>query len=231
MKIDIIYEDDDLVIVNKPSGILVIPDRFDNDLPSLNRILETRYGCHMYVVHRLDRGTSGVICFAKNEETHKYMSALFQEHQVEKYYMGLVGGRLIPESGTIESAIIAHPTKKGKMITAKKGKASKTDYEAVEQWPLYSLVRFRIYTGRTHQIRVHLASSGFPILGDEKYGDFAMNKQLQKADATRGALRRMFLHAYKITFTHPETGKPMTLQAPLPAECDRFLLSLGQAIN
>jgi 23S rRNA pseudouridine955/2504/2580 synthase len=101
----------------------------------------------------------------------------------------------------------------------------------LRKWENFALLEAELKTGRTHQIRVHLASSGFPILGDEKYGDFALNKQLQKADAKRGALRRMFLHAYKITFTHPETGKPMTLQAPLPAECDRFLLSLGQAMN
>jgi len=225
MKIDIIYEDDDLVIVNKPSGILVIPDRFDNDLPSLNRILETRYGCHMYVVHRLDRGTSGVICFAKNEETHKYMSALFQEHQVEKYYMGLVGGRLIPESGTIESAIIAHPTKKGKMITAKKGKASKTDYEAVEQWPLYSLVRFRIYTGRTHQIRVHMQSLGHPIACDELYGDgqpFMLSTIKKKYNVAKDAeerplMDRLALHASKLVFTNA-AGKEIVAEAPLPKD-------------
>jgi 23S rRNA pseudouridine955/2504/2580 synthase len=108
---------------------------------------------------------------------------------------------------------------------------SHTVFNLLRKWEKFALLEAELKTGRTHQIRVHLASSGFPILGDEKYGDFALNKALQKADQTRGALKRMFLHAYKITFTHPETGQPMTLQAPLPAECDRFLLSLGQPVG
>ena len=170
MKLDIIYEDDDLVIINKPSGMLVIPDRFNSEIPSINRELDKIYG-KIFVVHRIDRGTSGVLCFAKNEEAHKYMSNLFQQHHVEKYYLGLVGGRVIPESGTITAAIAEHPTQKGKMVTTKKGKASITDYQVIEQWPLYSLVQFRIHTGRTHQIRVHMQSIGHPIVCDELYGD------------------------------------------------------------
>ncbi|MCB0696938.1 MAG: RluA family pseudouridine synthase [Chitinophagaceae bacterium] len=225
MKIEIIYEDDDLVIVNKPAGVLVIPDRFDNDLPSLNRILETKYGHHMYVVHRLDRGTSGVICFAKNEETHKYMSAIFQEHKVEKYYLGLVGGRLIPESGTIEAAIMEHPTKKGKMVTTKKGKPSRTDYTAIEQWPLYSLVQFRIFTGRTHQIRVHMQSIGHPIACDELYGDgkpFYLSAIKKKYNAGKDGeekplMSRLALHASKLVFTNA-AGKEIVAEAPLPKD-------------
>jgi 23S rRNA pseudouridine955/2504/2580 synthase len=104
-------------------------------------------------------------------------------------------------------------------------------FNLLRKWEGYALLEAELKTGRTHQIRVHLASSGFPILGDEKYGDFALNKQLQKANDTRGALKRMFLHAYRITFQHPETGQPLTLTAPLPPECERFLVSLGQATN
>lgn len=225
MKLDIIYEDDKLVIVNKPAGVLVIPDRFDTSLPSLNLLLESKYGHKMYVVHRLDRGTSGVICFAKDEETHKYMSNIFQEHKVEKYYMGLVGGRVIPEQGTIEAAIVEHPTKKGKMTTAKKGKASKTDYKVLEQWPLYSLVEFRIYTGRTHQIRVHMQSIGHPITCDELYGDgkpFLLSGIKKKYNAPRmeeekPLLSRLALHAYKLVFTD-STGKEIVAEAPLPKD-------------
>ena len=93
------------------------------------------------------------------------------------------------------------------------------------------MLEAELKTGRTHQIRVHLASSGFPILGDDKYGDFALNRVLLKADQTRGALKRMFLHAHQITFTHPESGKQVTINAPLPAECERFLVSLGKPLN
>src|ERR1700759_3424323 len=141
MEIDILYDDADLVIVNKPPGLLVIPDRFNSALPSLNRILEARLGQQVWIVHRLDRDTTGGICFAKNEEAHKYLSLLFQERGINKYYMGLLNGRVIPEEGRIEKAIIEHPHVKGKMITAKKGKASITDYKVLEQWPLYSLVQ------------------------------------------------------------------------------------------
>lgn len=235
MKIEKLYEDDNLVIVNKPAGMLVIPDRFDTTLPSLNQLLERQYGHHMYVVHRLDRGTSGVICFAKNEVAHKYMSALFQEHKVEKYYLGLVGGRVIPETGTIEAAIMEHPTKKGRMVTTKKGKASRTDYAALEQWPLYSLVQFRIYTGRTHQIRVHMQSIGHPIVCDELYGDgkpFLLSAIKKKYNAPqfeeeRPLLNRLALHASKLAFTGPD-GTEITAEAPLPKDISACVTQLNK---
>jgi len=123
------------------------------------------------------------------------------------------------------------PDGERRVVVQAGGMESHTVFSLLRKWPEFALLEAELKTGRTHQIRVHLASSGFPILGDEKYGDFALNKQLQKATDKRGALRRMFLHAYKITFTHPDTGAKMTLQAPLPAECDRFLVSLGQPMN
>jgi 23S rRNA pseudouridine955/2504/2580 synthase len=107
------------------------------------------------------------------------------------------------------------------------GLASHTVFNLVRKYRDYALLEAELKTGRTHQIRVHLSSSGFPIAGDDKYGDFALNRALQKADGTRGALKRMFLHAHQITFTHPESGKPVTLKAALPAECERFLTSLA----
>lgn len=225
MKIEILFEDDDMVIVNKPSGVLVIPDRFDNNIPSLNRMLEEQYGHRIYVVHRLDRGTSGVICFAKNEESHKYLSGLFREHEVEKYYTGLVGGRMLQEEGTIESAIMEHPTKKGRMVVTAKGKASKTDFHVLEQWPLYSLVQFRIYTGRTHQIRVHMQSIGHPIVCDELYGDgkpfflSAIKKKynIGKFEEEKPLLDRLALHASKLVLK-TIGGEEITVEAPLPKD-------------
>lgn len=225
MKIEILYEDDNLLLVNKPAGMLVIPDRFDNAQASLNMELEKKTGKKIYVVHRLDRGTSGVICFAKDDVTHKYMSALFQEHNVEKYYVGLVGGRVVPEEGTIETGIAEHPTKKGKMVTTKKGKASRTDYRVLEQWPLYSLVQCRIYTGRTHQIRVHMQSIGHPIVCDELYGDgqpFLLSGIKKKYNTGRDTeekplLNRLALHARKLVFTTAD-GREIVAEAPLPKD-------------
>ena len=226
MKVETLYEDDDFLIVNKPAGLLVIPDRFNSDIPSLNKILETRLGHHVWVVHRLDRETSGVICFAKNETAHKYLSALFLERDVSKFYAGLVIGTVIPEEGRIENMIAEHPGINGKMIVAKKGKTAVTDYKVVEQWPLYALVQFQIHTGRTHQIRVHMQSVGHPIVCDELYGDgkpFFVSqikrryKQSEKEEQEKPLLGRLALHAYKLEF-QKENGKLITVEAPLPKD-------------
>ena len=236
MQIDILYEDDDLVIVNKPPGLLVIPDRFNSALPSLNRILETRLGQQVWIVHRLDRDTTGVICFAKNEESHKYLSLLFQERGINKYYLGLLNGRVIPEEGRIEKAIIEHPHVKGKMITAKKGKASITDYKVLEQWPLYSLVQFQIHSGRTHQIRVHVQSIGHSIVCDEIYGDgkpFFLStikrkfRLSDKDETEKPLLSRLALHASRLEFKK-EDGTEITAEAPLPKDIAACIKQLNK---
>lgn len=226
MKIDTLYEDDDLIIVNKPAGLLVIPDRFNSDLPSLNKMLEAKSGQHIWVVHRLDRDTSGVICFAKNEETHKYLSKLFEAHDVIKLYAGLVVGRVEPEQGRIEVPIAEHPVTKGKMTVTKKGKYSITDYRVTNQWPLYALVQFQIHTGRTHQIRVHMQSIGNPIVCDELYGDgkpfflSAIKKKYklsEKEETERPLLNRLALHAYRLQFRKAD-GKEIVAEADLPKD-------------
>lgn len=226
MQIEILYQDDDMLVVNKPAGVLVIPDRFNSDLPSLNRMLETKLGQQVWVVHRLDRDTSGVICFAKNEQTHRYLSKLFEAHEVGKFYAGIVQGRVIPEEGRIEASITEHPATKGKMMVAKKGKLSVTDYKVAEQWALHSLVQFQIHTGRTHQIRVHMQSIGHPIVCDELYGDgkpfllSAIKKKYKlsdKEETERPIISRLALHAYRLAL-HKEDGTLVDVQAPLPKD-------------
>jgi 23S rRNA pseudouridine955/2504/2580 synthase/23S rRNA pseudouridine1911/1915/1917 synthase len=226
MQLEILYQDDDMLVVNKPAGVLVIPDRFNSDLPSLNRMLETKLGQQVWVVHRLDRDTSGVICFAKNEQTHRYLSKLFEAHEVGKFYAGIVQGRVIPEEGRIEAPITEHPATKGKMMVAKKGKLSVTDYKVAEQWALHSLVQFQIHTGRTHQIRVHMQSMGHPIVCDELYGDgkpfllSAIKKKYKlsdKEETERPILSRLALHAYRLAL-HKEDGTLVDVQAPLPKD-------------
>ena len=226
MQLEILYEDSDLIVVNKPAGMLVIPDRFNNELPSLNKHLEAKLEQHIWVVHRLDRDTSGVICFAKNEVMHRYLSILFQEHEVNKFYAGLVVGRVTPQEGRIESPISEHPFVKGKMIVAKKGKLAVTDYKVVEQWLLYSLLQFQIHTGRTHQIRVHMQSIGNPIICDELYGDgkpFYLSsikkkyKLSEKEESEKPLLSRLALHAYKLQFVK-ENGTEICVEAPLPKD-------------
>lgn len=240
MDIDILYEDNELLIANKPAGLLVIPDRFNSALPSLNKMLEHKLGQQIWVVHRLDRDTSGVICFAKTEESHKYLSKLFMDRDVAKYYLGLVNGRVVPEEGRIEKAIVEHPHVKGKMVTAKRGKASVTDYKVMEQWPLYSLVEFQIHTGRTHQIRVHMQSIGHPIVCDELYGDgkgFFLSSIKRKyrlsdnEEAERPLLHRLALHALRLEFKKAD-GTEIKAEAPLPKDIAACVKQLNKwAVN
>ncbi len=226
MKFDTLYEDNDLIIVNKPAGLLVIPDRFNTEIPSLNKVLETKLKQHVWVVHRLDRDTSGVIAFAKNEETHKHLSAQFMEHDVNKFYAGIVTGIVHPTESRIENMIAEHPAVPGKMIVAKKGKHAVTDYRVVEQWPLYALMQFQIHTGRTHQIRVHSAYIGNPIVCDEVYGDgkpFFVSlikrkyNHSEKEEQERPLLSRLALHAYKLEFERAD-GQLVSVEAPLPKD-------------
>lgn len=226
MQLDILYEDEDIIIVNKPAGLLVIPDRFNAALPCLVKMLEAKQGQKIWIVHRLDRETSGVICFAKNEQTHKYLSKLFEARDINKYYAGLVIGRMLNTEGTIDKAIDEHPAVHGKMIIVKKGKPSVTDYKVLEQWPLYSLVEFQIHTGRTHQIRVHMQSIGHPLVCDELYGDgkpFFLSgikrkfRLSEKDEAERPLLNRLALHAARLEFVK-EDGKEIVAIAPLPKD-------------
>lgn len=226
MKIETLYEDDDLIIVNKPAGLLVVPDRFNPLLPSLHKQLEKKVGKKIWIVHRLDRETSGVICFAKNEESHRYLSILFQEREVSKYYAGLVKGIVTPDEGRIENYLADHPANNGKMIVARRGKLAVTDYKVAEQWPLYALMQFQIHTGRTHQIRVHMQSIGHPLVCDTLYGDgkpFMLSeikrkyRLSDKDEAERPLLSRLALHAYKLIFAK-EDGTEIVAEAPLPKD-------------
>ncbi|HEY6899700.1 MAG TPA: RNA pseudouridine synthase, partial [Puia sp.] len=151
-KPEILLETDKFIAINKPAGLLSIPDREGKE-PSLKSWLREKYG-NIFTVHRLDRDTSGVIVFAKDEETHKMLSEAFEKRDVTKIYQGLVQGSLEQSKGTIDLPIMEHPTRPGAMVVNRHGKASVTDYEVVEDLGLYSLIQFQIHTGRTHQIRV-----------------------------------------------------------------------------
>ena len=228
----IIYEDEDLIALNKPSGLLSIPDREGKDI-SLKKILIEKYG-NIFTVHRLDKDTSGLIVFAKNETTHKLLSKQFEERQTEKIYLGLVIGSLADKKGSVDVLISEHPAKKGLMTVYKKGKESLTDYEVLEDFKIFSWVQFQIHTGRTHQIRVHAKHIGHPVVCDELYGDgkpillstlkhkFKLSKnELEE----RPILNRLALHALSLQFTNTK-GEKMKLEAPLPKDLRALLQQL-----
>lgn len=220
----IIYEDDNYIVLNKPAGLLSIPDREGKEI-SLKKILAEKFE-QIFTVHRLDKDTSGLIIFAKNESTHKSLSLQFEERQTKKIYRGLVLGVPSVKKGSIDSPIAEHPVKKGIMMVNRKGKSSLTDFEVLQEFKRYSLLEFQIYTGRTHQIRVHSKEIGHPIVCDELYGDgkpillsslkhrFKLSKnELEE----KPLLNRLALHAFSLSFTD-NLGKKVYFEAPLPRD-------------
>jgi 23S rRNA pseudouridine1911/1915/1917 synthase len=231
MRFDIIFENEHFIAINKPSGLLSIPDRIGEEI-SLKNILIGKYGS-IYTVHRLDRDTSGIIIFAKDEVTHKQLSQLFEGREMEKYYLGLVYGSMLTTSGSIDAPIMEHPGKTTRMMTHAKGKPSLTDYEMIESFKLFSWVQFRIHTGRTHQIRVHMQHIGHPIVCDELYGDpkpvllsaLKRNFKLSKHDEVeRPMLHRLALHSSRLKFSL--NGEDFDLQAELPKDLRAVLQQL-----
>lgn len=221
--LEILFEDEDMIVINKPAGVLSIPDRFGKEL-SIKSLLQDKYGS-IFTVHRLDQSTSGLIIFAKHAEAHKELSVLFEGRTIEKKYLGLVMGR--PEAtGTIEAAIMEHPIKKGQMYIHVKGKPALTTYEVVTYYKRYALVSFQIHTGRTHQIRVHAKQIGHPIVADEIYGDGEKlllssikkkNFKLSKSeDEEKPLLARHALHAHTLKLVFK--GKEFSFEAPLPKD-------------
>ena len=236
MRIDehIIFENDDLIVLNKPSGLLSIPDREGKEI-SLKKILQERPG-EIFTIHRLDKGTSGVIMFAKNEATHKSLSQQFQNRQTEKIYLGLIIGSPLNKKGTIDSPIMEHPVKKGLMVINRKGKESLTDYEVLEDLGPYSWVQFQIYTGRTHQIRIHMKDIGHPIVCDEVYGDgkpvllssIKHNFKLSRnQEEERPILNRLALHSFQLKFAGAD-NKQYEFEAPVPKDLKATLQQLSK---
>ncbi len=230
-QIEIIYQDDDLIAINKPAGLLSIPDRKQSE-PSLKDILIKKLGS-IYTVHRLDKETSGAIVFAKHEEAHKQLSQLFESREVAKFYNGLVHGVPYPSEGTIEEPIMEHYAKNGKMMVGAKGKASVTDYETLESFGIYSWMKFRIHTGRTHQIRVHMQHIGNSVVCDNLYGDgqpvyisklkrhYNLSK---KEDEEQPILKRLALHSALLEFTF--NNQKLSFEAALPKDLRALLQQL-----
>jgi 23S rRNA pseudouridine955/2504/2580 synthase/23S rRNA pseudouridine1911/1915/1917 synthase len=229
----IIFENEDFVAVNKPSGLLTIPDR--EGANGLKNLLRDKYG-NIFTVHRLDKDTSGIVVFAKNENSHRHLSQQFEGRETKKIYNGLVLGSPFEQRGVINEPIAEHPTKKGVMVVYRKGKESITEYEVLEKFRLFSWMQFHILTGRTHQIRVHMKHLGHPIVCDEVYGDgkpvfisqIKNNYKLsQNAEEEKPILSRLALHASQLTFKQMN-GEAITLEAPLPKDLRALLNQLNK---
>ena len=215
----ILYEDADLIVLNKPAGLVVHPAPGHAADTLVNALLhhcsdlqgiggELRPG----IVHRLDKDTSGVLVVAKNEAAVAALVAQFSSHSVQKVYLALVWGAPKKPTGTVDLPVGRHPVHRQKMAVTEKGRAAVTHYETLAAGPLASLLRVRIETGRTHQIRVHLAHLGHPVVGDSTYG-----RARQGLPAELNVSRQM-LHAHVLKIAHPRDGRPLAFTAPPPPD-------------
>ena len=219
--LDVVYEDADVIVVNKPSGMVVHPAPGHPDGTLVNSLL---YHCagtlsgiggalRPGIVHRIDRDTSGLIIAAKNDAAHQYLSAQLADHTLARTYECIVVGALREDRGTVDAPIARHPTGRKRMAVVASGREAVTHWEVIARYPGYTHVRCRLETGRTHQIRVHMAYIGHPILGDTVYG----------AKKEVPGLTGQCLHAVGLRFLHPRTHEVVELSCPLPEEFTRML--------
>lgn len=224
LELDVVYEDEDIIVVNKPQGMVVHPAPGNERGTLVNALL---YHCRNLsgingvlrpgIVHRLDKDTSGLLVAAKNDAAHRSLVAQIKARQVKRVYLALVHGEITESSGRIEAPIGRHPVDRQRMaVTLKNSRSAVTHYRVRERFPGYTLVEATLETGRTHQIRVHMAYVGHPVVGDPKYGlrrqPFAVPGQL--------------LHAAHLGLTHPRTGEYLEFSAPLPEAFGRVLEEL-----
>lgn len=231
---ELIYEDEAILVVNKPPGLLTIADRFGNP-NNLHEWLERRYG-RVLVVHRLDRETSGVLCFARTEEAHRYLSLQFEHHSVDKFYLVLLDGIMLQEEGEINKPIGPHPTISGKMVITARGKPSLTKYRVLERFRHFTLIEALLKTGRMHQARIHFQSIGYPLAVDALYGRRSAlylseikgraYKVGKFSTEERPLLARTSLHAHRLCFDHPISEQRMEFQAELPKDFYALLKQL-----
>ncbi len=237
--LDVLHEDEDLLVIHKPQGLVVHPGAGNPDGTVVNALVH-RYGESFFtlkqgeedaddeetertslrpgIVHRLDKETSGVMAIALNRESHQELSGQFKDRTVEKHYIAIVCGRPSRKRGRIETMLVRDSRDRKKFTVGRegRGKHAVTDYLVLRQWEYHALVRVRLLTGRTHQIRVHFRSIGCPILGDPLYG----KRDSRFPDAT------LMLHAFSLALDHPRTKQRMRFRAPMPARFKAVLLHL-----
>jgi RluA family pseudouridine synthase len=213
--LDIIYQDSHLFVLNKPAGLPVLPDGWDPDAPYLSNMLTEAYG-KIWVVHRLDKVTSGVMLIARTAKAHQALNDQFERHEIEKVYLAIVEGLPPWDEHTARHMLQTNVGRKHRtVVVRKRGKKSETHFKVLELGQAQALLEARPTTGRTHQVRAHLSALGYPLLGDTLY----------EAPAT-DLIARPALHAVSLSFTHPVSGQPVTYSAPVPGD---FLTALERA--
>lgn len=217
--LDIVYEDADVIVINKPKGLVVHPAPGHPDGTLVNALLfhcgDTLSGVggalRPGIVHRIDRDTSGLIAVAKNDFAHQGLAAQLQDHTLARVYRCIVTGGPREDTGTVDAPIGRHPSDRKKMAVVPNGRAAVTHWRVLERFSGYTDMECRLETGRTHQIRVHMAYTGHPVLGDTVYG----------ARKPVPGLQGQCLHAAELRFRHPRSGEPVELRCPLPEEFQR----------
>ena len=223
---ELLHEDEHLLVVVKLAGLLSIPDRFGNK-DSLLGLLERDFG-KVFIVHRLDRETSGILCFARSEAAHRHLSMQFEHHTADKYYFALLDGVLHHDEGEIDKPIGEHPGTPGKMTVTNSGKPSLTFYRVAERFKRFTLAEALIKTGRTHQIRVHFQSIGYPLAIDALYGRRAAfllseikgktYKSGKFSEEERPLMSRTSLHAARLRIDHPVSNERLEFKSELPKD-------------
>lgn len=211
------WADDHLLLINKPSGLLTLPDGYDPTLPHLKSILEPEYG-RLWIIHRLDRGTSGIIVLGRSKAAHRHLNTQFEERLVEKRYHALVVGNPIWEEKQVDLPLRPDGDRLHRTIPdSTHGKASRTDFRVLGRFNTFALLEAVPKTGRTHQIRTHLRAINLPLIGDHLYGE--------PDHPLHNRLSRLGLHAKSISFTHPHTKAQLTFEAPYPKDFSQVLSS------
>ncbi len=225
--LNIVYEDNDIIVINKPSGMVVHPANGNESGTLVNALL---YHCkdslsgingviRPGIVHRIDKDTSGLLVVAKNDEAHVFLSSLLKDHGIKRVYHAIITGHFKENSGTVNAPIARHPIDRKKMAVVKGGKEAITHYEVICEYPSFTHAKMVLETGRTHQIRVHMSHIGHPIIGDTVYGGGKTN--FEKANSS--LLNGQILHAKVLSFPHPKTKEIMTFECELPDNFKKLL--------
>lgn len=227
---DVLYYDDDIIVVGKQSGVLTIPDRFEKSLANLREMLESNFG-RIYVAHRLDKETSGIMLFARNPESHKDLNIKFENSEIEKIYHSVVSGWIAENEFDVDIPLRTSPSNPNITIPSTRGKPSLTKIRVLERFTIATLLECNLITGRHHQIRVHCSAIGNPLLVDELYGKgnaFYLSRIKRKyirkkEEEEKPIINRLTLHSFSLRFEHPKTLEEKYFECSYPKDFSALL--------